>query len=121
MTYRIIEKLTMIQPYAIPGLKRKPIIKTTNHQIEHIESTICQYLSVSPESVKSKTRLASVVEARHFIFLFLRANTTLSLSEIATRYNRDHTTVIAGVNRMHDLISLEDEVRQKYKNLEQQL
>lgn len=111
----------MIQPYAIPGLKRKPRIKTTNHQLQHIESMVCQHFNVDPGKLGLKTRKSEVVEARHFIFLFMRANTTLSLKAIGQRYNRDHTTVMAGIDRIRDLMDTENETRKKYNALEQLL
>lgn len=69
------------------------------------------YYSVSIEDMKSKTRMRPIVVARQMSFYMLRRFTELSLHDIGKLFgDRDHTTVIHGLNTIRDLASTDKRI-----------
>jgi len=67
-----------------------------------ILETICKFYNVSIEEVQSKSRLLTIVKARHIYFYIANLSTEKSLEEIGKIINRDHSTVIHGKNKIQD-------------------
>ena len=75
----------------------------TQKKIDKIESVVCEYNGETPERIKEKCRLRSIVLSRHIIFFLLRKHTLLTLNEIAHYYGlKDHSTVIHGIKALED-------------------
>lgn len=102
-----------MSPYSIPGLipEKKKVIT-----IADVEIVVCDHFEVDKSLLRTKTRKTPVPLCRHLIYYFAKGmehhgqslvNPSPSLTEIATRYNQDHTTAINGIEVIHDRICYE--------------
>ncbi len=106
----------------VPGIKNEyrrecaPVISP-----DRIITIVCNHLNVNVDHVKSKTRVKEYVYARHVTFYFLRKFTKLSLKTIGDMLNRDHTTVIHGLENLSDIMDTEQDVRLEVELLERRI
>lgn len=81
-----------------------------NHglSIVAIQIVVARYFGLSRRELISSCRDAKLVLARHLAMYFCRTLTGSSLPQIGRRFGgRDHTTVLNGVRRMTDLMSID--------------
>ncbi|SUJ26383.1 Chromosomal replication initiator protein DnaA [Sphingobacterium spiritivorum] len=71
---------------------------------QEIINATCKALRVSFELLKSPNRGNEAAEARFIIFHLLREYTDLSYPKIAEKFNRDHSTVMYGVETFKTLV-----------------
>lgn len=99
--------------YCIPGLirEKKKIITVTD-----VETVVCDHFQIDKFLLKAKTRKYPVPLCRHLIYYFAKGmqhhgeslvNPSPSLTEIAARYNQDHTTAINGIEVINNRICYE--------------
>jgi len=69
-----------------------------------IINAVCNALDVHFESLAGKNRSNENAEARFIIFQLLRLHTKLSFKQIGKLFNRDHSTVMYGVETFSDLV-----------------
>jgi chromosomal replication initiator protein len=72
---------------------------------------VCNHYDLQFEALATKCRIKEHVHARHVIFYFLKKHTKMTLKTMGEMFNRDHTTVIHGVEKLHDIIETEPEVK----------
>lgn len=79
-------------------------------------NVIAHALGMSPQCYTLKTRLHNIAELRHIGAFFLRMYyPSFTLTQIAAIYGQDHTSVINGISRAHNLIYTKDaEFTRKY-------
>lgn len=98
--------------YTAPGIRRSKDILPTFEQITKI---VCDYLDVDYTQVFGKSRNRNLVEARQFIMLLCKRETTLTLKNIGLLMNGlDHTTVMHGYKTMQDLIETDLLIKDKW-------
>lgn len=84
---------------------RQEIHRLKGHQPEKcsdLYERILDEYGISENELKSPLRDRPIVNIRHAIFYFLRYRKKYSLMEIATIFNRDHSTVINGCKRVEE-------------------
>ncbi len=83
------------------------LVNKTPQRMLHV---IALALDMSPECYRMKTRVRSIVELRFIGSLFLRQHfPALTLQQIAAYFGgQDHTSVINGLARAHNLIYVRD-------------
>lgn len=104
----------------------KSVIKRTpapqkQLKVEDICSIVCQYFSVSPEDLGSRSRKATITQPRQIAMYLARKHTTSSLDAIAASVNRTHATVIHSCNLIEDLLSTDKNLQRDIKALESKL
>ena len=73
---------------------------------------VAAYYELSPEALRSKSRERSVTTARQVAMYLSRHHTSASLAQIGRFLgNRDHTTVIHGVERITRLVSTDSRLQ----------
>lgn len=83
---------------------------------------VCNALQVDYDSLKGKNRNNENTEARFIIFKLLREHTVLSFKAIGGLFNRDHSTVIYGVETFKNLVDTKNKkFLQKLQNVEKEL
>ncbi len=90
------------------------LVNTTPQRMLHV---IALALDMNPECYRMKTRVRSIVEMRFIATLFLRQHfPALTLHQIAAYFGgQDHSSVIHGLSRAHNLIYVQDsEFLKKY-------
>lgn len=80
--------------------------------LKNITSVICDYYSISIEAMFSNRRLIVVTYPRQIaMYLAHTLIDRLSTPQIGRFYNRDHTTVLSGKNKISVLIKTDNETR----------
>lgn len=96
--------------YDLPELDQDTIEVYLN-KWELIVKATCEYYGVTMEQVQSKSRSRknNVMQCRHMITFLAHNNTKLPLKYFAWHLgNRDHTTSIASIRTMNDLLQIND-------------
>ena len=81
-----------------------------------IRQIICKGEGIPIELIGDITRKKEVSLARQFIFKFMREYTKESLTSIGTYCNRDHATVLQGIQTLNNRIDTEKIISNKYIN-----
>lgn len=104
----------IINYWVYPGLSNTP------NQISIVKLINCIELvmGISEEGLKSKERLRDYIDARHIFMIFLRRHTKLSTTRIGEMLNRDHSTVVYGQKKAFNLLDVDQEFRERYKQVE---
>lgn len=103
----------------VPGIKEQyrsqcaPIVTP-----EKIIEIVCDYFNLTHEALKGKCRSKELVHARHVIFYFIRRHTSMTLKSTGQLFNRDHTTVIHGLENLNDIMDTEPVVKSEVEHLE---
>lgn len=77
---------------------------TNIEAIQAITDEVCAVTNTDPQQLTSPDRRREYVEARQFIYYFARLYTTAGLKEIGRRFNRDHATVLYGVEAVSNIM-----------------
>ncbi len=65
---------------------------------EKIIDLVCGSYDLMPSQLSSRSRRKNCVHARDTIYYLARKHTEVSLQDIGSRFNRNHTTVIKGIS-----------------------
>ena len=85
---------------------------------ETIKKLVEQYYELD---ITRQTRKRKYVEARAMYYRLVRDNTRLSLECIGKTVNRDHASVLHGVNTLSDWVETDPTIRGRYILLKNQL
>lgn len=79
--------------------------------------SVISFVSGLPENaIRSQNRARGLVLCRHAYYYIARQNMGLKLAEIGEVFGADHTTVIHGVQKVKDMLSIEDEITLNFIN-----
>lgn len=95
-----LKELKILGPVLDSQLNSKKII-----------TRVCDYYKVDIEDIFSRNRKKECAFARHLCMYILKERNGLSLSRIATLFNRDHTSVIYGINKILANIQQDDSLK----------
>jgi chromosomal replication initiator protein len=84
-----LKELKLLGPVLDSQLNSKKII-----------NRVCDLYKVDIEDIFSRNRKKECAFARHLCMYILKERNGLSLSRIATLFNRDHTSVLYGINKI---------------------
>lgn len=77
---------------------------------ERIAKVVCLVTKVPFDEIKSPSRKKEITQARHLIAFFAKRFTKMTFREIGEQIgDRDHTTVMASISRVNNLIDSNDE------------
>ena len=72
---------------------------------------VISFVSGQPENeIIGSSRSRSLVLCRHVYYHIAREKMGLKLAQIGSFFNRDHTTIIHGLNKVKDMVSIGDEI-----------
>lgn len=73
--------------------------------------SVISFVSGQPENeIIGTSRARGLVLCRHVYYHIAREKMGLKLAQIGSFFNRDHTTIIHGLNKVADMISINDEI-----------
>jgi chromosomal replication initiation ATPase DnaA len=72
---------------------------------------VSEQLGISIQGMMSRGRTDKLVHARQLAFYLTRNLTTLSLTQIGRRFERDHATVIHGIAQIEAKLSTDEKLR----------
>lgn len=81
-----------------------------------LEGIVAQVFNIESSIMYTVTRKREIVEARQFMFFFIRMNfPRVSLAKVGSRYKKDHSTVLHSFRNIGYLIDLDREYRYKFE------
>lgn len=87
-----------------------------------IISIVSTHLGITETQMASKSRERSISYARHMSWFLLAQYTYMSIADIQRRFgNRDHSTVIAGINRIKGELKIVVDAQHDFQELENTL
>lgn len=79
-----------------------------------IIDVVCEHFGVSPEDISSRKRNSEIVLARQVIMYLCRNLVDISLESIGKKLgNKDHTTVLHGVNKITEELETNEDLKNK--------
>ena len=103
----IDQVISIIDPGNIP----------TDALVEKILTVVAKSYGVTGDQLKSKKKTDSIANARHMSIYIIRKLTSLSLKEIGNIFGRDHTTIMASINKIEINIKTMNNTRSQIKKL----
>ena len=81
---------------------------------ENLLSVISFVSGLPEDAIRSQNRSRGLVLCRHSYYFLARQNMGLKLAEIGEVFGADHTTVIHGVQKVKDMLSIGDEITSQF-------
>jgi hypothetical protein len=81
---------------------------------ENLLSVISFVSGLPEDAIRSQNRARGLVLCRHAYYFLARQNMGLKLAEIGEVFAADHTTVIHGVQKVKDMLSIGDEITSQF-------
>ncbi len=96
--------------------------RSTRQSCEQIQRRVCRYFEISQQDMLSKSRARKLVIPRQIAIYLVKKYTQLSLTDIGQHFGgKDHSTVIASINRVERMMSEDIGVQDTVRALEKQL
>ncbi len=89
--------------------------------IEQIQREVARFYKVAAEELRQDRRTKHLAHARQMAMYLARKHTKSSFPEIASKFGKDHSTVIAAVRKIEHLLQLDESVRKELTELEMKL
>ncbi len=89
--------------------------------IETIQREVARYYKVAVEDIRQDRRTKALAHARQVAMYLSRRHTKSSFPEIATKFGKDHSTVISAVRKVEHQRQTDDSVRRELADLENKL
>ncbi len=81
---------------------------------ENLLSVISFVSGLPEDAIRSQNRGRGLVLCRHAYYFIARQNMGLKLAEIGEVFGADHTTVIHGITKVRDMLSIGDEITKQF-------
>lgn len=116
--------------YAYPGINYSAMSKTQRINLRHgktsttnlkILEVVCEFYGVAVDKVKKKDRRKHIVWCRQLYYYLSLKLTNMTMSELASEFNQDHTTVIHSRDTVQDILDTEPEKRKELWEIESML
>lgn len=96
--------------------KREPrkVVNPAELDRDYFFSLIYQYTQLSQEKIISKSRKRNLTDTRFYCYLVFR-EMNWKLKAIAKLFNRDHSTVMAGLARISGIIENNEQTKKEFQ------
>ena len=124
----------LVKLSAIHSLSRQPLtVEFASHvlkdilpanrvvDVELIQREVARYYKVTVEALREDRRHKALSHARQVAMYLCRKLTKSSFPEIASRFNKDHSTVISAVRKVEGLRETDATVKRELDELEEKL
>ena len=103
-------------------LKQSFNIKERTVDIPLIKNTVCAKYNVNVQDMDSSKRKKDIAHARQIAMYLCRELTDISLPKIGKEFgNRDHTTVMHGINKITEEIQKSNEFKEEIEALKRSI
>jgi chromosomal replication initiator protein len=90
--------------------------------VDEIQKTVADHFSLKQADLLSERRTRAVARPRQIAMWLCKQHTTRSYPDIGRRFGgRDHTTVLHGVRKIEELMSLDDQIARDVETLTRKL
>ena len=97
----------------MPGLKHNEI------RFDQVIRTVCEVLQADKHKVLTPNRSKNLVFARNMCYFIFRRYFSMTLKEIGQSFDRDHTTVIHGIQTFQNDIDCIKYYKGQYEEVQQ--
>ena len=91
------------------------------NDLAKIRKTVAEYYDVTEESLKSKKRQANINKARQVGMYLSSIQTDETVERIGLQYNRDHATVLHGVEKIENELRTDEQLKKEINELRDKL
>ncbi len=102
-----------ISYYVMPGLKQ------TEVRFDQVIKTVCEVLQADKRKVLTPNRSKNLVFARNMCYFIFRRYFSMTLKEIGQSFDRDHTTIIHGIQTFQNDIDCIKYYKGQYEEVQQ--
>tara|TARA_R110002167_G_scaffold10203_2_gene46985 strand:+ start:220 stop:540 length:321 start_codon:yes stop_codon:yes gene_type:complete len=92
-------------------------VEDMEKKIFNLTDRVCESYNISNRELMLKTNLAYIVRPRQVLMYILRKEYKMTFERIATRFKKNHATVIHSVNSIENMMSYDKEFKNKINNL----
>ena len=89
--------------------------------LEDIIDCVCRAFHMNLPTLQSKSRKRAIVSARNTAFYLARQYTSMSLKDIGSQFNRQHSTVLKGITNIEREISKDSTLGHQALRIKEQL
>jgi chromosomal replication initiator protein len=100
------------------------LVKNSKKEIsvDYIQKVVCDYFSLSPDLLQSKTRKREIVQARQIAMYFSKTMTKSSLASIGALIGgKDHATVLHACKTVNNLMDTDKRFKSQIESIEKKL
>lgn len=100
------------------------LVKNSKKEIsvDYIQKVVCDYFSLSPDLLQSKTRKREIVQARQIAMFFSKSLTKSSLASIGAMIGgKDHATVLHACKTVNNLMDTDKRFKAQIESIEKKL
>ncbi len=100
------------------------LVKNSKKEIsvDYIQKVVCDYFSLSPDLLQSKTRKREIVQARQIAMYFSKTLTKSSLASIGAMIGgKDHATVLHACKTVNNLMDTDKRFKSQIESIEKKL
>lgn len=100
------------------------LVKNSKKEIsvDYIQKVVCDYFSLSPDLLQSKTRKREIVQARQIAMYFSKSLTKSSLASIGALIGgKDHATVLHACKTVNNLMDTDKRFKAQIESIEKKL
>ncbi|MFC2096268.1 chromosomal replication initiator protein DnaA [Bacteroidota bacterium] len=100
------------------------LVKNSKKEIsvDYIQKVVCDYFSLSPDLLQSKTRKREIVQARQIAMYFSKSMTKSSLASIGALIGgKDHATVLHACKTVNNLMDTDKRFKSQIESIEKKL
>lgn len=107
--------MTLLHYLGLPKTaQRRYLSRIRPTDADAILKAVTAYTGISKEALQSKSRKQPIVFARFIAMYLIKSRTKLTLKQIGSLFNRDHSTVINAINTTKDLLETDKEFKKMY-------
>ncbi|MFO7938997.1 MAG: chromosomal replication initiator protein DnaA [Bacteroidales bacterium] len=100
------------------------LVKNSKREIsvDYIQKVVCDYFSLTPDLLQSKTRKREIVQARQIAMYFSKSLTKSSLASIGSQIGgKDHATVLHACKTVSNLVDTDKRFKTQVDAIEKKL
>ena len=106
---------------ATKGINTRSIHKRKHITIGDIQKRVAEKYSIKVSDLKGKSRKKEIVNPRHIAMYLSRDLTDSSLVTISNAFERDHTTIMHGIDKVKDQMESDEDFKTEVEDLRNSL
>ena len=117
LAYIELENADSVTMDLVERITKEVIRSEKTYTPEYIVEKIAAYYDVSVDEIKGKGKTKQVATARQVAIYLMRKLTGLTLMEIGTVLNRDHSTVLHAIRKIEDSLTSDPELADTLRDI----
>jgi len=115
--YIDLQGLAAVNMDLVERITKEIIDSSNSYAPDYIIGKIADYYNISPEEVTGKGKTKNVANARQMAIYLIRTLTGLTLEQIGTVMNRDHSTVLHSIRKIEENLQTNPELLDSVRDI----